>query len=557
MKRVCSKYLLPGILCILGVCVLLSLLFFSGGPGYTMIEPSAEMQEMSAGITQETQVRLNDIAADLQSLAGDLRNYTPADPEAENILYRFYERYPNAVAVAWVDAKTGTSLTAPALSLTDILASPEIARLGESSFGRDSLLLIGPISSESQGMIPCFVTPVYDSNDEYTGFVLLPYVVSLLQQSIDVPHTGTANLWTDVWVINSKGTLISHPDTGAIGQNLYLGYFVDRHPELRDGLFYIIEHPAGSIMYRAYDLSGTQIVEKTGVWQTIVFGGQELRIVTEQYPIPEVAYPYVGNTTEDEQKQLVHAMRRYAKQEGTDKAVAEFNDPNGAFSGTGYNLFAYTMDGTTLVSAKSALIGAERLNYHDAYGLRPVDTMIIRADQGGGYVHYYRIVPYTVDQAAFTISYLLPVNEKWFVGASRAVSAVPQTYTISKREAVTRAAMTIHDWVTSYGEEAALAMLMEPGRGLPEGTEWILAVSYNGTLLADTTRPDTIGEDVFSLTDLHGTSIIRESVVMAKQGGGYMYLEKDTEGPDEGTIFLVYVEPVDDTWCILSATRLD
>lgn len=77
----------------------------------------------------------------------------------------------------------------------------------------------------------------------------------------------------------------------------------------------------------------------------------------------------------------------------------------------------------------------------------------------------------------------------------------------------------------------------------------------NGTLLADTQYQDKIGEDIFYLTDRHGVSTIREGVMMAKQGGGYLYLEKSN--PDGNTISLVYVEPMDGSWCVLSMIRLE
>lgn len=554
-KKLFEKYLVPIIILIIIVCACI-LFFFPQGSGYTILtDPPEDMRSTSDTITQDTRNQLNTVAADLKNLADGLTGLTPDDPLAREQLYLLYEQYPNAAAVAWVDNKTDTTLTAPAFSLTEILSSPEISQICESSFSSDPLLLVGPVNSESLGMMPCFVVPVRGTDGSYTGFVLMPYAAALFQQNIAVPKNSRENLWTDVWVINSKGTLIYHPDTGTIGQNLYQGYFVTKHPELKDGLFYIIEHPAGSINYRAYDLAGTQVVEKTGVWQTISFGGQDLRVVTEQYPIPPQVYPYVEHAGPADQEEFVHKMYHYAKRVGMEKAVAEFNDPNGAFAGTGYDLFAYTMDGTELVSAKQVLLGANRLNYRDAYGIRPVNSMILRAEQGGGYVHYYRIVPYTENQAIHTSSYLRAVTEDWFVGASRVASAVPQTYTISQREAVTKTVRIIHGWVTDYGKETALSMIMDPAQNSVIGPARILAVTYNGTLLADTQYQDKIGEDIFYLTDRHGVSTIREGVMMAKQGGGYLYLEKSN--PDGNTISLVYVEPMDGSWCVLSMIRLE
>ena len=554
MRSVWKKYLIPGIILIVVLCALTALLSLPG-PGYTITEPSPEMLHASETVTQDTLDLWNSIAGDLRNLADNLTDLTPDDPLAQEKLYEVYEQDPLAAGVAWVDAKTGTTLTVPVFSLTYILASPEISQLSESSFANETFLFIGPINSERLGMMPCFAVPVYDSNGTYSGFVLMAYAATLMQSFI--PKPVIKDQWVDIWIVTRDGTLVYHSDTGAIGQNLRQGYFVTKYPELKDGILYMVDHPSGAITYRAYDLSGTQIVEKTGVWQTVFFGGQELRVVVDSYTIPTQSYPYVGNITLKEQEEIVHAMYRYARREGMEKAVAEFNDPNGAFSRKGYDLFAYRMDGTALVSAKEVLIGENRLNYRDAYGVRPINSMVLRAGQGGGYVQYYRIVPYTDHQAALTVSYIRPVNEQWFVGASRAINAVPRAYNISKREDVTKTAQIVHNWVTDYGKETALAMIMDPAQEPVLGTGRILAVSYNGTLLADNSRKDAIGKDIFYLTDRHGASTIRESVMMAKQGGGYLYLEKDIRDTEEAATFLVYVEPVNDDWCILSMIHLE
>lgn len=559
LQRVRKKYLISGIILVgIGVCICIAL-FFLPVPEYVISDPSPEMQKESDTITRDTLNRLHLIAADLQYLADDLSGLTPDDPQAPVKLYELYERYPNAAAIVWVDKKTNTTLTAPVFSQADLLLSLPITQINESSFARDKnkRIVIGPLNSEMQGMIVCFAVPVYGTEGGYTGFVFMTHGAAFMQNHIPVPQSSQENVWTDVWIVNSEGILVHHPDAGSIGQNIYQGFFAEEHPDLTDGLFYIIEHPAGAIHYRAYDLSGTQIVNKTGVWQTISFGGQDLRVVTEQYPIPHQVYPYVENATQKDQEEVVHAMARLAKKQGMETAVAEFTNPNGAFAKKGYNLFAYTMDGTAVISAKEALIGANRLNYHDAYGMRPVSTMMLQAEQGGGYVYYYRIVPYTKDQAVLTSSYLQPVNNNWFVGASRAVSAVPQTYNISKREDVTNAVRRIHGWVTTYGKEAALAMIADQADEAFIRNEHILAVSYDGELLADSQRQNKIGEDIFYLTDSHGTSTIREAVMMAKEGGGYLYLENDASVPGENTISLAYVEPMDDNWCVLSMIPLE
>lgn len=91
---------------------------------------------------------------------------------------------------------------------------------------------------------------------------------------------------------------------------------------------------------------------------------------------------------------LAESTLVYANKYGKDAAIAEFNNPNGAFSKEGYEIFAYDINGTVLaMPSDPQLIGENRINYRDSYGMRTVHSFMNRCLKGGGYVHYYETVP--------------------------------------------------------------------------------------------------------------------------------------------------------------------
>ena len=45
--------------------------------------------------------------------------------------------------------------------------------------------------------------------------------------------------------------------------------------------------------------------------------------------------------------------------------------------------------------------------------------------------------------------------------------------------------------------------------------------------------------------------------MVARTGGGYLYIESENPVTHQHMLYLTYVEPVNDTWCIASAISLD
>lgn len=124
--------------------------------------------------------------------------------------------------------------------------------------------------------------------------------------------------------------------------------------------------------------------------------------------------------TPAEKDQLVERVRQartYAQANGAAKAIRDFNDRNGTFaSGTRY-IYAYGFNGTTLaLPFQPELIGTDRLDFADTYGVKVIRQQISLCRNGGGfyYLHYYN--PDT-GKPGLKFNYVEPVDDTWFVGS--------------------------------------------------------------------------------------------------------------------------------------------
>lgn len=182
--------------------------------------------------------------------------------------------------------------------------------------------------------------------------------------------------------------------------------FIDRMIELaRDhggSLYYIYPNPAQN-QREEFKLSSIRPVDNE--W----FIGAGIYL-------PELAAGF--NTTErDELVARVKQVRTYAQVQGAKKAIADFNDRNGTFADGSRYIFAYDYNGTTLaLPFQPELIGSNRLNFSDTYGVKIIPWEIAAAQRGGGFVYADYLNPDT-GVTGLKLCYVAPVDDAWYVGS--------------------------------------------------------------------------------------------------------------------------------------------
>jgi signal transduction histidine kinase len=255
----------------------------------------------------------------------------------------------------------------------------------------------------------------------------------------------------------------------------------------------------------------------------------------------------------------------YAQENGKEKAVAAFNDPNGSFVKNGVYIFAESYDGTALAEPfQHELVGTNIRNMTDRYGVPLVRNLEETAGYGIGYVSYDYPNPQDKKTIMPKLSVVADVDGSYYVGAgtyagfgmvypSTGIGPATRVYTMADLTGFVKNAVA---YAKENGKERALATFNDPEGPFADGELTLLAVDYNGTVLANSLTPETANNHI-NLINYHepdGVTTIREMRDLALQGGGFSYtvarVTKDNQSWYAPKID--YAVPVDDTYWIFS-----
>ena len=144
-----------------------------------------------------------------------------------------------------------------------------------------------------------------------------------------------------------------------------------------------------------------------------------VRPVDDTYWIGAGIYTREDLLVDQELRQFVADAKTYAKTNGKEKALAEFNNLNGSFVKDGLYIFADDYNGTALAwPYRPDQVGVNRFNATDAMGTYHIQAMLNSARNGNGMVEYYSVNPAT-NTTQLKISYVTDVDGTWMLGAGR------------------------------------------------------------------------------------------------------------------------------------------
>lgn len=352
-----------------------------------------------------------------------------------------------------------------------------------------------------------------------------------------------------IYAYDFNGTTIAHPfNPEMIGVNRLNetdakgNYFIR---ELRDAAY----NGCGYVVYYYINPADEMIVEpKLGFVMS----------VDEDWWLGSGIYnPESGDggfSSRGELAAYVNQSAEYARKAGKEAALAAFNDVTGMFVEGDRYLFAYDYEGNTLaLPYQPCLVGTNRLDYEDVNGVRYIEEMIDNALAGGGYVSYLKLNP-TTGMTEPTLSYIVPVDDEWWIGAgfynSTEISAGRNT--TSREELVS----FVHEaavFARTAGRDEAVGVFNDPSGDFTQGNRYIWAYDMNGTNLAHPYHQEYNGRNKLDLADSNGVRMIFNMVNIAKQDGegftSYVF-----EDPETGLAEpkLAYVERVDEDWWVAS-----
>jgi signal transduction histidine kinase len=255
-------------------------------------------------------------------------------------------------------------------------------------------------------------------------------------------------------------------------------------------------------------------------------------------------------------KSYVEEAIAYARVQGRDAAIAEFNDRNGTFIRGNLYIYAFDYHGTTLaLPFQPQLIGSDLSELQDPFGVNYTMVEIYLAQQGGGFIFYHYPNPTHNMTLEPKMSYVAPVDATWWLGVGIYLHDVPRSISAADLATFVQNASV---YAETVGEPAALAEFQQKDGPFSQENLYIYAYDYNGTLLAHPYQPDLVGTNRSDWTDARGLPLIRIGSYVASRGGGFVsYLypapqggvidekARDTYQPKIG-----YVFPVNDRWWI-------
>ena len=393
-----------------------------------------------------------------------------------------------------------------------------------------------------------FTTAVYDAQGNYNGTLRVGIdtwsLFSGINQFLRNEYGYT------LWVTQNDGVVIYDQDTTEIGRNLITDELYQTS-SLQDTVQTICEDQSGNASYLFYDVTWVDLSQINVVWDTVYPGyGMEWRIVlTDNVPAKTETETTTTPTTE-ELKSFVEKAYVYAQTHTKEEALHAFNDKNGEFINGELYIFAYSMEGDVLsIPYQPGLIGVNRWIREDPNGIKIQQRMIARAQQGGGYVNYMTANPEHQYAQEFKLSYVMPVDDTWFIGAGIYVQENPLSQnhyvTWTKRQDLTYQVRNMQYLAKTEGIPAVVAMINDPSSDLQIEGLYPFSVTENGIHLADALNPELAGTNQLGMTNSLGMSIVREVISLAQAGGGWMYGLLEIPPAKEEQYVLIYVEPID------------
>jgi len=255
----------------------------------------------------------------------------------------------------------------------------------------------------------------------------------------------------------------------------------------------------------------------------------------------------------------------FARENGKERAVAAFNNPNGPFVKDGVYVFAEDYSGTALAEPfEHGIVGTNIGGMTDRYGVPLVHNLQETARFGIGYVSYDYPNPADNRQIRSKLSVVADVDGTYYVGAgayagagmiypSAAIGPATRKYTVPELEAFVKNAVA---YAKANGKERALVAFNDPEGQFADGELTIMAVDFNGTMLASALSPETATNriNLINYHDPDGVTTIREMRDLALQGGGYSYTVSAVtkDGKTYYAPKLDYAEPVDSTYWLFA-----
>jgi signal transduction histidine kinase len=146
---------------------------------------------------------------------------------------------------------------------------------------------------------------------------------------------------------------------------------------------------------------------------------QNQPVVNTTTPAPTSTLLQQANATSNASLvSFVDSAVAYVKTNGKEKALAEFNNPNGSFVKGELYIYAYDFNGTTIAHPfNPEKIGVNRMNETDAQGGLFIKNLTDMARNGTGFIQFAYINPTHDNSVESKLGYVEKVDDTWYLGS--------------------------------------------------------------------------------------------------------------------------------------------
>jgi cytochrome c len=249
---------------------------------------------------------------------------------------------------------------------------------------------------------------------------------------------------------------------------------------------------------------------------------------------------------------FVDSAVAYAKENGKEKALKEFNNKTGPFVNGELYIFASDFNGTTLASLpRSDWIGKPHLNDTDPNGVLFLKNEInaLRKNKDGFFNYLVFPNPADNNKNELKLAYLRKVDDNWLVGSGIYLSNISASFDQKDRDDLVAYVNEALKFAKESGKQKALDAFNDPKGNFTRNRRYIFASEYGGRNLALPFQPELRGKNRLDERDPNGVKFQRQAPDVARRGNGFCYvIYPDPSRNMTPTLKLSYITDVDGTW---------
>jgi polar amino acid transport system substrate-binding protein len=247
---------------------------------------------------------------------------------------------------------------------------------------------------------------------------------------------------------------------------------------------------------------------------------------------------------------FVNEARDFVVEQGKDRAIEIFNDPNGKFVREGHYIIAYDFNGTCLAHPyEPALVGKNVLDMTDSNGVALKKNMREVAKRGSGFSYYVWPNHDHSDAEELKLTYVLRVDEALWLAAGTYLNVKAPVFNNESREDLVAFVEDAKGFALNTTQEESLREFNDINGSYVETNRYIMAYDFSGNCLAHPMKPEIIGKNRTDARDPNGVEEVRDMMALAQSGEGWTYyLYPDPAMNMTLGLKLSYVTKVNDTW---------